>query len=140
MPPALMATVVIAMSILRQALLAKHFISLLKRLDWVQPASVPSTMMRCTVISTWYPTRGRSSTILRSVTRSPIRASQHSMSHKESHVRRQHEVSPLLDQVFSRTSSFNENPPTGVKLNLDLPYISRRTCREDAPEIGRASC
>src|ERR1035438_4077361 len=28
-----------------------------------------------------------------------------------------------LDQVFSRTSSFNENPPTGVKLNLDLPYI-----------------
>src|ERR1035437_2127420 len=90
-----MATEVIAMCILKQALLAKVSISPLKRLDWGQPALVPFTMRKCTVISTWNPTRDRSYTILRSVTRFPIRASQHPMSHRKSHVRRQHEVSPL---------------------------------------------
>src|ERR1035438_5446285 len=80
-----MATVVIAMCILKQALLAKVSISPLKRLDWVQPASVPFTMMKCTVISTWNPTKDRSYTILQSVTRSPIRASQHPMSLRKSH-------------------------------------------------------
>src|ERR1019366_5437857 len=80
-----MATVVIAMCILKQALLAKAFISPLKRLDWAQPASVPFTMMKCTVISTWNPTRDRSYIILRSVIRFPIRASQHPMSHRKSH-------------------------------------------------------
>src|ERR1039458_10282096 len=104
-----MATVVIGLSILKQALLANAFISQLKRLDWGQPASVPFTMRKCTVISTWDPTRDRSYTILRSVTRFPIRASQHPMSHEQSHVRLQHEVSPLLDQAFYRTWRFTEN-------------------------------
>src|ERR1017187_4671055 len=90
-----MATEVIAMCILKQAQLAKVSISPLKRLGWVQPASEPFTMMRCTVTSTWNPTRDRSSIILRSVIRFPIRASQHPMSRRKSHVQRQHEVSPL---------------------------------------------
>ena len=25
--------------------------------------------------------------------------------------------------MFSSTVAINENPPTGIKLNLDLPYI-----------------
>src|ERR1035441_3273701 len=80
-----MATVVIGLSILKQALLANAFISQLKRLDWGQPASVPFTMRRCTVISTWDPTWDRSYTTLRSVTQFPIRASQHPMSLRKSH-------------------------------------------------------
>jgi len=62
-------------------------ISPLKRLDWVQPASVLSTMMRCTVISTCYPNKDRSYTILRSVIRFPTRASRHRMSRRKTHGR-----------------------------------------------------
>src|SRR5271163_4610094 len=82
-----MATVVIAMCILKQALLATAYISPLRHLDWVRLASATSTMMRCSVISTWYPTRDRSYTILRSVIQSPIRASLHHVSPRKSHGR-----------------------------------------------------
>ena len=30
---------------------------------------------------------------------------------------------PGVDQMFSSTVAINEDPPTGIKLNLDLPYI-----------------
>jgi hypothetical protein len=31
-----------------------------------------------------------------------------------------------FDEIFFRTSSFNENPPTGVKLSLNLSYTLAR--------------
>jgi len=47
----ILETVVIAMCILKPALLANVCISLLRHLGWVRPVSAPSTMMRCADIS-----------------------------------------------------------------------------------------
>jgi hypothetical protein len=81
-PLAPTATAVIAMCILKQALSATVCISLLKHLDWVRPASAPSTMMRCTDISTWSRRKNRSYTNLQLVIPSPTRVSRHPMKHQ----------------------------------------------------------